>query len=602
MSAKKLIVSLIALILVSLFSGLAFGAYTVLIDGNPRSFTYRRQITIQVSKVQGGPHSNFPVLFDSTTTAGLPDDLQWAGDGPPGKVEQILGWDIVFAMTENQEILKHEIEEYEPSTGEYIAWVKIGSLSGTTQFFIYYGSTDVATDTQHKSAVWDNTYAAVWHLHDDFLDSTSNDNDGNNFQSADTSGHIADAQKFDGSNDDIDAGTGGSIANIFGNTGGTGGTLSAWIYPTGWGEGSFGRILDKATDTLGYDGWTFIVSNLGWPQKLNFARYFTTERGFWYTPADSMSLNAWQHVVVTYDETSTSNWPTIYIDSVSQSLSFDDWPDGSPMDDSTVECHIGNFAGGRTRTFDGDIDETRISDSILSGDWVKTEYYNQWDPGTFYSVSAETTLVVLSYFRAKPLNSRVVLEWATETELDNEGFNILRGEERDGEYVQINPYLIPARGQAGFGAEYSFTDYDVENGVTYYYLLEDIDFYGKSTYHGPVSATPNDIILIWPPDWEPLASGYSIFSWICNGDFSFKVDISLNPSFSNSETFTFPEEEWVSNLSLWLRPEEWQMILRKAQESRGQLFWRIRAKSDDGRVVCSDWKRFVVEKDRLPEE
>jgi hypothetical protein len=205
----------------------------------------------------------------------------------------------------------------------------------------------------------------------------------------------------------------------------------------------------------------------------------------------------------------------------------------------------------------------------------------------------DATLIELSSFTAKPLNSAVLLEWATETELDNEGFNLLRSEEEDGKYVKINSYFIPARGEAGFGAEYSYTDYDVENGGTYYYLLEDVDFYGKSKLHGPVSATPNDIILIWPPDWEPLDSDYSIFCWTSPDNFSYKVDVSTNPSFPDSITHSFPNEGWTSNISLWLRPEEWEMILWKAQQSGGQLFWRLRAKSQNGRVICSNSRKII---------
>jgi hypothetical protein len=602
--ARKIKVGFLCFLIFLFFSGLAFAAYTVQIDGVDKNFNYRRQITIQASKVQGGPHLNFPMLFDSTTTAGLPDDLQWAGDGPPGKVEQILGWDIVFAMDEDQEILKHEREKYSASTGEYIAWVKIDSLSGSTQFFIYYGSTDVSTDTQHKSAVWDNVYAAVWHLHNDFLDSTSNNNDGSNSGSTDIAGQIADGQSFDGSNDYIDVGSGSSIANIFGNAGGTGGTLSAWIFPTTWGEASFGRILDKATDTLGYDGWTFLVNNVGYPEKLAFARYFNTtpgERGFWYTPSNSMSLDAWQHVVVTYDETSTSNWPTIYIDTVSQSLDYDDWPVGSPMDDSTVNCRIGNFAGGSTRTFEGVIDEVRMSDSIRSGDWVKTEYNNQWEPQNFYQVSLET-LVELSYFRATSFDSAVLLEWATETELDNAGFNLWRSEEKDGEYVRINPYFIPAEGESGFGAEYSFTDYDIQNGVIYYYKLEDINVYGKNEFHGPVPAILHDVILIWPDEGNILPSEALLFSWASTDSYSYKVEISPSRSFMASNTFSFPDFGWISGNSLWLNQSELEMVLSKAQQSGGQLFWRVRAKSPDGREVYSNWRRFTVEGLKHPEE
>ena len=212
------------------------------------------------------------------------------------------------------------------------------------------------------------------------------------------------------------------------------------------------------------------------------------------------------------------------------------------------------------------------------------------------------TLIDLSSFTATPLNSAVLLEWETETELDNEGFNLLRSEEEQGQYVKINRNLIPSKGEAGFGAEYSYTDYDVENGVTYYYLLEDIDFYGKSTLHGPVSATPNDIVLIWPIEWEPIPLGSSLFMWVSSGNFSFKVEVSTSVSFPVSETITFPEEGWTSDLSFWLQPEEWELILRKTQASGGHLFWRVLAKGKNDEVVFSDWRKFFIERPMLPEE
>jgi hypothetical protein len=216
-----------------------------------------------------------------------------------------------------------------------------------------------------------------------------------------------------------------------------------------------------------------------------------------------------------------------------------------------------------------------------------------WAP--MLHIEYEPTLIELSSFTATPLNSAVLLEWATETELDNEGFNLLRSEEEGGEYVKINRNFIPSKGEAGFGAKYSHTDYDVENGVTYYYLLEDIDFYGKSTLHGPVSATPNDIVLIWPIEWEPVPSGSSLFMWASSGNFSFKVEVSPSASFPASETITFPEEGWTSDFSYWLRPEEWEVILRKAQASGGHLFWRVRAKGKNDEVVFSDWGKFFIE-------
>jgi len=100
------------------------------------------------------------------------------------------------------------------------------------------------------------------------------------------------------------------------------------------------------------------------------------------------------------------------------------------------------------------------------------------------------TLIELSYFTALPQAGRVMLEWATESEIANAGFNIYRADSDNGEYVKINKQLIAAKGSAQQGAVYGFIDKNVKNRKTYYYQLEDIDLNGKSTFHEPVSATP----------------------------------------------------------------------------------------------------------------
>jgi len=53
---------------------------------------------------------------------------------------------------------------------------------------------------------------------------------------------------------------------------------------------------------------------------------------------------------------------------------------------------------------------------------------------------------------------------------------------------------------------------------------------------------------------------------------------------------------------LWLEPEELEFILSKVRKSRGQLFWRVRARSEDGRMVSSDSKRFAIEGSKIPKE
>jgi hypothetical protein len=110
------------------------------------------------------------------------------------------------------------------------------------------------------------------------------------------------------------------------------------------------------------------------------------------------------------------------------------------------------------------------------------------------TTTVPTTLIELSTFNAIPGNKKVTLEWVTETEIDNAGFNIYRAEEEDGEYVQINEDLIPANGSSMEGASYLFIDNKAKNWKAYYYKLEDMDLSGVSTMHGPVSATPRFIL------------------------------------------------------------------------------------------------------------
>jgi hypothetical protein len=338
-----------------------------------------------------------------------------------------------------------------------------------------------------------------------------------------------------------------------------------------------------------YDGYSFWINHLSIQLAFNL-------------PGDSYQLisdnnvttNVWHHVAATYD----SSLMRIYIDGDPELTTLIKTDD---IEASTSELDFWIGHGdqpkdvGWSAPWEGQIDEVRLSDYGRDGDWIKTEFYNQWDPGTFYSVSAEQTLVELSYFKATSLNSAVILEWATETELDNAGFNIWRSEKKNGDYARINPYFIPAEGEAGFGAKYRYVDYDVQNGVIYYYKLEDMDINGKSTFYGPVSANPNDIIPIWPPDRIIRLSDALFFSWSISESNSFKVEISPNPSFSSSETLSFPDEGWISDFSLWLSPVEWEMVLRKATQSAGQLFWRVRARSKEGREAYSDWKRFIIE-------
>ena len=111
-----------------------------------------------------------------------------------------------------------------------------------------------------------------------------------------------------------------------------------------------------------------------------------------------------------------------------------------------------------------------------------------WDQGADEIGAA--TAVELSSFGASGLDGEVLLLWATGSELDNLGFHLYRSLKEAGPYERITKTVIPGLGSSPVGANYTYRDSGLINGVTYYYKLEDIETTGRTELHGPVSATP----------------------------------------------------------------------------------------------------------------
>lgn len=121
----------------------------------------------------------------------------------------------------------------------------------------------------------------------------------------------------------------------------------------------------------------------------------------------------------------------------------------------------------------------------------------------------QPTGVTLSSFDAVVNSDGVVISWTTETEPDIAGFNIHRCEQENGEYIKINPSMIPTQGNSTTGASYSYTD-TPEEGGTYYYKLEDINLQGESTFNDPVfvNVTSVDIKQYIVPAEYTLSQNY----------------------------------------------------------------------------------------------
>ena len=492
--------------------------------GPDLDFGFRKPITIDRSKLPtgcGATLSNYPLLFSVTDLESL--------STASGQVTDPEGDDIMFRALDDDTCggvgtapctLDHEMESYNATTGAVVAWVRLSSVktddaSNTTdtKIYVYYGNTDIDSSIENINDVWDTDYVAVWHLKetgnatlDEYTDSSGTTNDGqggggtSGFVPTVTTGQIGNGQSLDGGDDWIGAGNDTSL-QIAGSL-----TVAAWVNATDTSTSSYGDpIISKEVSGDGYQ-LTF---------NTDTDRFGLMGSGASMTWGAAGNGAAWHHVVGVFDGTTAY----IYVDGVSENSGAD-----TVTADTGSDLHIG--AWGTSRELLAKIDEVRISKTDRSACWIAANYNNHvWpdkavtptpDPSPtpssgFFTLGTEEstaglTAVELISFTATGYDRGVLLDWRTGYEVDNLGFHVYR--EQAGERIQLTPALIAGSGllaERGMAvaSELAYAWWDLEASretPDIAYWLEDVDFDGTSTWHGPV--TPVDgghLIDVGPP-------------------------------------------------------------------------------------------------------
>ncbi len=331
------------------------------------NWTYRKKISIDSTDVPGTV-TNFPVLVSITDTD-LRDDAQNDGD------------DLLFTSDNGTTKLDHEIEAFDGATGLLLVWVKVPTVSSSTDtdIFLYYGYAS-ATNQENITGVWSNGYEAVYHLHDDFLDSTSNSRDGTNNGSVDSAALIGDGQDFIPV-DDIDLGTWSTSAVA-------GLTLQSWARYDDFDQND-PRILAKAQDPANTNDHVYMLGLGGTDEKhLRFRVKTGTDDASGSTELLATSspavVTTWHLIAGTYDGSNMrlyKDGTQVASTSKTGNVRQNSW-------DVVIGNHPGNTTTGN-RCMDGKFDEVRISSVGRSSDWLTTEYNNQFSPSGFYTVGSE---------------------------------------------------------------------------------------------------------------------------------------------------------------------------------------------------------------------
>ena len=142
---------------------------------SPPGNTCQRQMTVNHTLVPS-TQSNFTVVVNVTDVA-----LKTIANG--GHVANANGYDIGFyADSGGSTKLKWEVEKYDGTVGNLIAWVKIPSVSSTTDtsFYMFYGDPSITTDQSDPVNTWDSNFKAVYHFGNGTTLSATDSTGGNN--------------------------------------------------------------------------------------------------------------------------------------------------------------------------------------------------------------------------------------------------------------------------------------------------------------------------------------------------------------------------------------------------------------------------------------
>ncbi len=333
---------------------------------------YRQKIVIDHSAVSGTvAHLDFPALLQVTDSM-----------NPLFGKAQTDGADLLFTAADGTTRLAHEIDEYDATAGKRIlaAWVKVPSLSPTsdTELYLYYGNPHA--EAQGDPAVWSD-YAGVWHLSQEadgtnnaavYRDSTANANHGkDNVLATGKDGRIGRGQELgETARDFVDVPHSSSLILTSSLT------LSAWVRTSGQAVETGGLCSKQGGGTYLYD-----LYMLG--GRVKFGVYatspgtFTTVEG---TLGDGDDGN-WHHFAGVADSATA----TLRIYS-------DGRPDGSTgysggIRTESVSLKIGENVAHQF--LNGLVDEVRVCKLARATEWIQTEHANQGSPGAFAAFGSE---------------------------------------------------------------------------------------------------------------------------------------------------------------------------------------------------------------------
>jgi hypothetical protein len=280
------------------------------------------------------------------------------------------------------------VTDNDPASGSAEIWVKVPSLSSSTNTVIYVwynksGETQPAIDDAYGSeAVWVSGYKAVWHLQSNFVDSTSNDSDltGSN-SPTNESAKIGNGYDFNSADSESATMNDSAALSITSDI-----SFEFWANADAYnGDGVvFGKHDYSTGARYGYyvyqngNGYRVIIWNSSGARTEFKIPLTADDQGVWQRWSVSIDISVPSATIykngASTSFTSVATAVTTIADTVSK---------------FGLGCQFNN--GTPVTFFNGKLDEVRVYSGLLPSGWASTEYNNQNSPSTFATAGTPET-------------------------------------------------------------------------------------------------------------------------------------------------------------------------------------------------------------------
>jgi len=302
----------------------------------------------------------FPVLVNLTSAVVSWADIQDDAD------------DLRFIDADNVTVLDYEIEDYNETANAAYIWVEVPQIdagSVTDHIWMYYNNSG-ASSGEDAEGTWNTDYVMVQHMVDTntsaILDSTQYDNDGlkkgPNEPIETANGEVNGAQLFDGSDDMITIGDSPElrVSSLL--------TFEAWIKPNASGGTGIKDIISKGDSYQLFS----VESKVGPNTNVYFYLAGTTASAWVSDCVVELFDGSLHYIVGTYDKDAGINNQKIYVDGVNVAQQTNTLGVTTTIQAVTIGKHGAHI-------YNGTIDETRISNTSRSADWIEAQYLSMTD-------------------------------------------------------------------------------------------------------------------------------------------------------------------------------------------------------------------------------